>query len=241
MKVLKTKIFILLLTLMWLMSFASVMAEEQSRITLSVENLELTVGQEINVDVVVENMPQVYGADVELTFNPEQLEVVDADESLPGVQLQAGDFIDAEQGFFLQNEVNNQAGIIDYALTLLNPAPPAEGNGVLATIAFRAKVDGQTKIDIQTSEFGTQTGEVIPLVLNGIEIGVGLTNEDGDDQPISEPVIESEPNENPNSNDTNQDPEIPSDWLLIGGGLIVVFILIFLIQSVQMARIQRKM
>ncbi len=239
MNVLKTKTFILLLTAIWLMSFASAMAEEQSRITLSVENLDFTVGQEVSVDVMVENMPQVYGADVELTFDPQVLEVVDADENLPGVQLQGGDFINAEQGFFLQNEVNNQAGVIDYALTLLNPAPPAEGNGVLATIVFRAKVDGQTKIDIQTSEFGTQTGEVIPLVLNGIEIGVGSIGGGQNEGTTDFSQGSSEVSEDGKDAEASS-PEIPFDWLLIGGGLIVVFILIFLIQSVQMARIQRK-
>lgn len=162
MKQFKTNTLILLLILTWLISFATALAESP-RIYLSAEGIELTAGQEFTVDVLVENIPPIYGADVRLLFSPAEVEVVGISD---------GDFIDAENSFFLQNEFNNEDGSIDYALALVNPAPDAAGNGRLLTITFLAKSDGATELRIQEGEFGTRTGELVALIQEGVELAI---------------------------------------------------------------------
>jgi hypothetical protein len=50
--------------------------------------------------------------------------VVDADESQEGIQVTHGTFLDHSKGFVLRNQADNQSGVVDYVLALLNPAPP---------------------------------------------------------------------------------------------------------------------
>ena len=228
MKGLKKKPLILLFTLMWLMSFANTVAAQDPSPTLLVENLNLRQGEEQTVQLSVENIPQVYGADIELTFDPQVLEVVDADASKDGIQLQSGDFINPEQepGFFLQNQVDNENGVIDYALTLLNPAPAVEGDGVLANITLRAKSDGESQLRIKTGEFGTREGEVIPVILEYKPVPYVPKPRVCEEQGISQLLCEF---------------NIDREWLFIGAGVIVVFILLFLIQSVRLALLRQNM
>ncbi len=141
---------------------ATARANGGAGVRLSAERLNLGAGNEMAVDILAEGVPPVYGVDVRLRFDPAQLEVVDADASAPGIQAAHGDFINPAQSFILENRANNQAGTVDYALTLLRPAPPAQGNGVLARVTFRAKVDGWATVAVEQAAFGTQTGQTIP-------------------------------------------------------------------------------
>jgi hypothetical protein len=130
------------------------------------------VGKTFVVEVQVKNAPMIYGSDVRLTLDPQKLEVVDADTKQAGIQFVPGNFIDPKKSFVVQNNVNNQAGTIDYALSLLNPAPPVSGKGDLFQVTFRAKVQGNTTISISEGLFGTQNGETINPDLSSAGIDI---------------------------------------------------------------------
>ncbi len=166
------KVILLSFVLTFLAASSVAYAAEGGHLRLSASDTNLAVGQEIAVNVLVEGAPTIYGADVHLVFDPALLEVVDADTSVPEIQLTPGDFIDANKSFVLQHEVNNEKGTANYALTLLNPAPSVQGNGRLVQITFRAKAEGQATISIAKGLFGTQAGETITPALDGIEIKV---------------------------------------------------------------------
>jgi hypothetical protein len=166
-------ILVLVLTLTLTILPTSVYAAGKPQLQLSANKLEVKVGKKVTVEVLVKNAPAIYGADVRLAFDPRLLEVVDADKKTEGIQVKPGKLLDADKGFFLQHAVDNEAGTIDYALTLLNPAPPAEGNGLLMRITFRAKVDGLATIAISQGLFGTQTGDTIQPTLDQVNITIG--------------------------------------------------------------------
>ncbi len=170
-----TSMFILLFTLALSVLSVSAQAESGGRLRPAVNDSSLVVGQEVTVDVLVEDAPLIYGVDVWVTFDPNLLEVVDADESQDGVQFESGDFLDPEQSFVLQNHASNETGTIDYALALFNPAPPVQGDGLLARITFRAKAEGQTTISIAEGLFGTQTGETVAPLLESAEVRIATT------------------------------------------------------------------
>ena len=157
-------------TLVLLLSPVIATANGESRMRLSANSLHMEAGQETTVDLLIENAPLIYGVEGHLAFDPDVLEVVDADPSVAGVQLTPGDFIDFDHAFVLQNQADNQAGTLDYALTLLNPAPPVQGDGLLARITFRARVDGPATIRIVSGLFGTQAGEVISPIIENAEV-----------------------------------------------------------------------
>jgi hypothetical protein len=136
-------------------------AETDGKVILTAKSTTVPVGKEVAVDVVVEGAPEIYGADVQIVFDPKVVEVVDADEKAPGVQLRSGDFIEPKKSFYLQHNANNETGVIDYALTLMNPAPAVAGNGRLAEIVFRGKAGGTAQLSVKQAQFGTRTGRVL--------------------------------------------------------------------------------
>lgn len=161
---------VLFLALMLLSIPAIVQAAAGSQVLLSAQPTVLKAGQQTTVDILIKNAPAIYGADVQVVFDPKILEVVDFDAKQPGIQVAPGTFIDAQKAFFLANQVDNEKGTIQYALTLLNPAPAVQGDGQLAQITFRAKANGSTSVSLEKGEFGTQTGETISPDLTGIKI-----------------------------------------------------------------------
>jgi hypothetical protein len=48
------------------------------------------VSNTVTVDVMVGDIESLYGAQVELTFDPTLVEVVDADGFTPGIQIEQG-------------------------------------------------------------------------------------------------------------------------------------------------------
>ncbi len=158
------KTFIFIFPLAFLLLITNTFAAEgESRIYLTVDDNQSA--QEKTISAFIENAPLIYGADIRLTFDPAILEVVDADESQQGTQVTHGNFLDYSKGFVLRNQADNQSGVVDYVLALLNPAPPVEGNGLLTQVTFRAKGEGQTTVRIEKGQFGTQKGEVIDPTL----------------------------------------------------------------------------
>jgi hypothetical protein len=146
--------------------------EKKASIILSFDPKKLAVGETVMVNVQIKNAPVIYGSDVRLTFDPKVLEVVDADASQAGIQFAPGNFLDPKKSFIVQNNVNNEAGTIDYALSLLNPAPPVSGKGDLFQVTFRAKTQGKTTISISEGMFGTQSGETFNPDLSSAEISI---------------------------------------------------------------------
>ena len=63
--------------------------------------------------------------DLALTFDPNVVEVVDADPNQAGVQAALGTFLDS--GFVVLNAADNVTGTLRFAMTQLNPSQPKSG------------------------------------------------------------------------------------------------------------------
>ncbi|MBN1305528.1 MAG: hypothetical protein JXA13_13905 [Anaerolineales bacterium] len=144
----------------------------QARLRISSDQNKPKVGEVVIVKIEIRNTPLISGSDVRLVYDPQMLEVIDADESQAGVQFVPGDFIDPEKSFVVQSNVNTQAGVIDYALALVNPAPPVRGKGLLMQVTFRTRTAGRTTILISEGMFGAQSGETINPELDSVEIQI---------------------------------------------------------------------
>ena len=98
---------------------------------------KLKVGDTTTIDLMLSDVQGLYGAEIHLRFDPDALQVIDAAPDTEGVQLEPGTL--PAPDFVVQNEVDNGAGTIDYAVTQLPPSNPGEGSGVVARVTFRAK------------------------------------------------------------------------------------------------------
>lgn len=104
-------------------------------------DVRMDAGQTVHVEMWVENVSALYGADVQLSFDPLAFQVVDANPSLAGVQISLRyDLL--TPGFLLHREADNTLGRIWYANSMVNPAEPAYGSGALFEFELTAIKNG---------------------------------------------------------------------------------------------------
>jgi len=119
-------------------------------VTLSPSSAQVTVGETVVVDVRINNVEDLYGAEVELSFDPSLLEVT----ALTNGSVPYPDFV-------IKN-YDNGAGTISYAATQLNPRDPFTGSGVMARITFRGKAVGTSQVTFTGCLLSDRNGVVIP-------------------------------------------------------------------------------
>ncbi len=90
--------------------------------------------------VKAENIANLTAIELHLSFNPAVLEVTG---------LTNGGFVAAD--FTAQNIYDNNAGTIDYAIAQMNRTP-AQGNGTLLGINFRAKANGASTVAVRATQ-----------------------------------------------------------------------------------------
>ena len=111
------------------------------------------------VDVEVRNVDNLFGADLILGFDPDLLEVVDSAPASPGVQITPGDLL--ASGQLMVNQADNSLGRIEFVVTLLGTQSPVSGDGILASVTFRAKRPGESIISFQSLALGRKDGTLI--------------------------------------------------------------------------------
>jgi hypothetical protein len=140
-------------------------------VVISPAHREVAIGMTTTVDIRIQGVTNLYGAEVHLTFNPSIVHVVDADPSSPGtIEIALGTF--PYPDYVATNSADNTAGTIDVALTQTSH-PPRNGSGVLGTITFQALVGGVSPVHFVSAILvnpdgieilsGTQDGEVVVL------------------------------------------------------------------------------
>lgn len=135
-------------------------------------SLGLKPGETGMVTIVASDVQNMYGIEFHLTFDPNIVEVVDVDSAKPGVQIGQGSWL--KNSFVAVNQADNAAGKIDYGVTLLNPALPVSGSGVIATITFKAKGNGTSPLKIEKAILASRDGKEIKSVWQNGAVGVSM-------------------------------------------------------------------
>jgi hypothetical protein len=130
----------------------------------------LQPGQTVTLEVRIDEVSNLYGLDLLLTFNPETLVVLDSDGNSPELpRIAPGGFLNLTQAFTATNLVDNSAGQVRFVQALLYPAAPANGSGVLARITFRAVAPGNSLLLLQVA-LANQSAGAIPASVSGGQI-----------------------------------------------------------------------
>jgi hypothetical protein len=114
----------------------------------------------VTVEVYVENVVDLYGADIQLQFPPALFQVRDANPSVPGVQITARSDLLVPR-FIVSNEADNQAGIISYVVTQMAPQAPAQGSGALFSFVADTIQPGVGAFAIQQQTLATRDAVTI--------------------------------------------------------------------------------
>ncbi len=134
------------------------------------------VGQTFAVNLYVQDVTDLYAADIHLLFDPTILQVEDARPEVPGIQIQPlATFISPD--FIIKQKACNAPSVVDpdcqtggfvwYAVAQLNPAPPAYGSGPVAAITFRAIRAGSSPLTISYHKLSSPKGVDIPSTSQG--------------------------------------------------------------------------
>ncbi len=113
--------------------------------------------QEVVLDVWVNDVTGLYGADVEVSFDPSLMEVVDADTLTPGVQVIRGPLLQ-DPLFIVRDTADNSLGTMRFAATQLNPAPEVNGSGILFSARLRGKSGGTSALHFSLASLGGRGG-----------------------------------------------------------------------------------
>ena len=132
--------------------------------TLTVEPLASTivVGDSTTVDVVVRDVVDLYGVELQITFDPSKVRVLDANLAAPGVQIDPGTC--PAPDFVVINEVSNATGTIDYTVTAFNPSPACNGDGLIARVEFEALAVGASPIHFSDPILANRDGQELSTV-----------------------------------------------------------------------------
>ena len=108
----------------------------------------VAVGATTTVDITIEDVTDLYYIDVYVYYDPDLLEVVDADSGTSGTQIEIGPFLGTDVTVDY-NEVDQDNGEISFTQEVASDA--VSGDGVLATITFEGVAPGTSDITIDES------------------------------------------------------------------------------------------
>ncbi len=131
---------------------------------------QAVAGETFTVTIQVTGATEVYGSSFKLAYDPTAFEVVVKDNKA----VEPGAFFASEPGFALKNAADPALGIVEYAMTLMQPAKPVSGDGVLGTVTFRALKDAPTTIatiegKFVAPQFSEVGGRLVAQTVNQVE------------------------------------------------------------------------
>lgn len=124
-------------------------------------DLEIPLNARVEVPVEVRDVSDLYAVDLTIRFDPDILQVEDADPNREGVQPGLATFLDA--GMTLFNEVDNETGIVRFVMTQINPSEGKSGSGNLLVLYFMGKQVGASPVTVEKVEASNRLGEAIPV------------------------------------------------------------------------------
>jgi hypothetical protein len=135
--------------------------------------VSMSVGDTVDVQVVMENPHNVYAFDVRLTFETSVIQIEDADASAAGVQVRLGALFGERQHFVANNRVDNAAGTIHVVASLLGAEAPINTDGNILSITLRADANGTSPLSLTQVLLVDNNAATVPANSAGATILVG--------------------------------------------------------------------
>ncbi len=157
-------------------------AQASGQLRLEPSSRQLNAGETATFQLRLDNVVNLTEVNLELRFTPGIIEVQDSDSGAEGVQIQPGDFFNAD--YVGDNQVDNGAGLIRY-----NALPETiSGSGLLATIIFRALTPGSTSLTFAVAELAGEDGSLEPVTTQPAEITVNAVAGQPSPVPTTQPA-----------------------------------------------------
>lgn len=126
--------------------------EQTPILSLQLPTTALETGQPYTVTIRLENVPEVWVVNLQMTYDPALIYVMGTKAGSP---VQQGDLFTAESSIVARNFV--QGSELIYTLSMLAPADPASGSGVVGTFQIVPLAAGTTQLRFTQAELTTLT------------------------------------------------------------------------------------
>ena len=127
----------------------------QNRVSLSPANFEITEGREFRVSVVVQSAEEIGSMTLNLSFNPQVLELKQVVQG--SIASRLGQDIP-----FLQN-IDNSSGSCTIGFSSTDPAKGFKGSGRVASLVFESIAKGDSPLSFPSISVNSPTGQPIQL------------------------------------------------------------------------------
>jgi hypothetical protein len=125
-----------------------------TKVTFHPAGQNVGLGFTTTVDVRVEEVTDLYGYEVHLTFDPAKVRV--------DGPVQPGDFFQGKSTQVYQNVVNNTTGSVDYAVTLQGEPAGVSGSGTLFRLVLRGLAEGTSPLNfLASTALSNKAGQAI--------------------------------------------------------------------------------
>jgi hypothetical protein len=122
-------------------------AQEPSLLQLAMDESNLQTGQRYTVRIEVQNIQELWAADLRISYDPSQIYVIG---TVAGSPVRLGDF--AVGGDTIFNSVDSVAGEIRYAFSIFSPANPVSGSGVVGSFEIVPLLAGTAQMQFASAD-----------------------------------------------------------------------------------------
>lgn len=150
-------------------------------LSLETDTTTLQTGQEYEITIRLENVTDLWLVTMEIAYDPTLVYVIGTRAGSPVVP---GDFFPRASTLVFQNNVRRD--IINYTISLLAPAEPLDGSGILGTFRIYLLAPGETSILFRQASVTAQGPERQPLDLPFTPVMLQLTIQGAPVEPPSE-------------------------------------------------------
>lgn len=146
-------------------------AQTTVRLTPNLIQLTHQSNQTVVMAVEVESVSNLNAIDLALRYDPNLVEVVDADPTMIGTQVAVGNALSNGKFFAAVNQVSD--GRIEFAGTFVAGEQPFSGQGTLVEISWRAKSRGQANLSLTKAILVDSANTSITTVTQDAQLLVG--------------------------------------------------------------------
>ncbi|MDX1521353.1 MAG: LysM peptidoglycan-binding domain-containing protein [Anaerolineae bacterium] len=168
----------------------------------------LDVGLTTTVEIWLENVSNLAEVDIQLAFDSDVVQVIDADPNRDGAQIQPGTFLPPANLILAQAE--NVIGLVQYIFGQPVEAQPIRGSGIVATITFEAVQAGSSELVFEVARLVDNQGQLISVTPQSGLIIANPVPEDAGGQPTQVPAPVEQPTAQPTPIPDDKSPVQPT-------------------------------
>jgi hypothetical protein len=134
----------------------------------------LFCGETTTISINIRDVVNLYGVQFDLTFDPNVIEVIDADGDPGNGIIVPGDIFPPNEYEVAYEQVDNVGGLVEFAISLLRvpKAPPFAGSGTVAEITVRGLADGVSPLVLLDAKLANSEGQPIDALTEDSSITV---------------------------------------------------------------------